>query len=94
MNDQEGNPISVPLTQAPGYLSSGYTQPNQAQLTSLLNQNTYSQPGQEAKAALEGAASAATFGASTAAEVATGLTTPEAIQARRGSESWMLPTMY
>ena len=49
----------------------------------LKKQQEYGGIGQQALAGLEGAASAASFGASTPLEISTGLTTPQDIQARR-----------
>lgn len=68
LNDPDGNPVSAPVSEAASLMQQGYTQPHPEQLTSLLEQAKYGSGEQQAIAATEGAASALTFGASTAAE--------------------------
>ncbi|MBK8455611.1 MAG: hypothetical protein IPL34_20235 [Thiofilum sp.] len=82
LNDPDGNPVVAPYSEASKLVAQGYTQPNTEQLTSLLNSAKYGSGVEQVKTALEGAASAATFGASTGIETALGVD-PEAIRARR-----------
>lgn len=81
LNDPQGNPVVAPLSKASQLVSQGYTQPNPEQLGSLLKYAKYSEPSEQIKTGLEGAASAATFGLSTGAERALGVN-PEDINAR------------
>lgn len=85
LNDEQGNPVHVPLSEANKLVSiqGGYTQPTEAQLKNVLDYAKFNTPTEQAKTFAEGAASAATFGASTAAQVASGLSIPEDISARR-----------
>jgi hypothetical protein len=80
--DPQGNHVTASLDQAHDLLSQGYAQPNPDQLKDLTDYAKYSSPGEQAKTAIEGAASAASFGLSTAAERAFGVN-PEDIQKRR-----------
>jgi hypothetical protein len=82
LNDPQGNPVTAGLDQARDLLAQGYTQPSDEQHQSLLDYAKYSSPIEQIKTALEGAAEAATFGGSTAAEIAGGAD-KDAIRARR-----------
>jgi len=77
--DPDQNLVSIPKEQLNSALDQGYIEPTQQD---LLYQ-THGGAGQQALAGLEGAAESATFGLSTKAETATGLTTPEDIRSRR-----------
>lgn len=81
LNDPQGNPVTAPHDQAQQLLSQGYSQPNPEQLQKMLDYAKYTSTGEEIKAGLEGAASAATFGGSAAVERALGVE-PEDIRAR------------
>lgn len=84
LNDEQGNPVNVPYSEASGLVSmqGGHTQPSTEQLQSLLNYAKWSSPEEQAKTFAEGAGSAATFGASTLAETLAGVN-PEDISGRR-----------
>jgi hypothetical protein len=82
LNDPEGNPVIAAHDQAGELLSQGYAQPSADQLKRLLDHSKYGSTSEQLKTALEGAASAATFGLSTGAEKALGVD-PEAIRTRR-----------
>lgn len=93
LNDPDGNPVTAPLGDAANLLKRGYSQPNPEQLQSLMTVAEKSTPAQQALTAVEGAASAMTFGLSTGLErVAGGVigdllgkqygTTPQDILAR------------
>lgn len=79
--DPEGNAVLAAHADAGELLNQGYRQPNPEELKGMLKTAKYSSTGEELKTAAEGAASGATFGLSTAAERALGVT-PEAIRAR------------
>jgi hypothetical protein len=64
LNDPEGNPVQASHENIAQLLSEGYTQPNNDQLTSLLNSSKYGTTGQVALTALERGLSGATMGAS------------------------------
>lgn len=79
-----GEVVKIPKAQLPLALGSGqYQQASSDDVDSYLKEQKYGGPLEQAKTALEGAASAATFGGSTAIETETGLAKPEDIQARR-----------
>lgn len=80
--DPDGNPVTAPINDAQHLLSQGYTQPSPDQLGDLLKHAKYSTVPEQIKTGLEGAASAATLGASTGVERALGVN-PEDIQGRR-----------
>lgn len=82
LNDPEGNPVTAPYDQAADLLQQGYTQPSSEHLQNLLDYTKFSTPTEQAKTALEGAASSSSFGLSTAAERALGVN-PEDINKRR-----------
>lgn len=79
--DPQGNAGTAPYADASDLIAQGYRQPNPEELTGMLKTAKFSSTGQQIKTGLEGAASAASFGASTAAERALGVK-PEDIQAR------------
>lgn len=79
----ENELVSVPPEQLHDAISTGYRLPTSEEETHGLNQQEFGTAGQQAITGLEGAAESATFGLSTAAEVASGLSTPERIRARR-----------
>lgn len=81
LNDPQGNPVTAPLPDAQNLLSQGYSQPNSDQLQGMLDQAKYTSFPEQAKAFAEKAASAGTFGLSTAAEIAAGIS-PTDIQKR------------
>lgn len=84
LNDPQGNPVTAPLGQAQSLLSQGYSQPHPDQLNSLMDHAKYSATPEQIKTAVEGAAEAASFGASTAAETELGVD-PTDIQKRRAT---------
>lgn len=73
---------SIPSVQLKDALSQGYTQASQEDVQNFFDKQKYETPGQQLKTGLEGAASAATLGLSTAVEKAAGVN-PEDIQNRR-----------
>jgi len=73
LTDPQGNPVTAPLTEAQQLISQGYKQPTPSQIKSLLNESKNEAPTEKAKAALEGAASAATFGLSVPIEQGMGV---------------------
>lgn len=81
LNDPEGNPVSVPYSEAQDRLSKGYTQPTTEQLQNLLSAAKNSSLSEQLKAGAEGAGSALTLGLSTGVERALGVK-PEDIQRR------------
>lgn len=81
--DPEGQPISAPLEQASELVNQGFSQPTPDELKDLLNHAKYSSGIEQAKTFAENAASGATLGLSTAAQVGLGISKPEDIQARR-----------
>lgn len=84
LNDPQGNPVTASsFKEAKDLLSQGYSQPSSDQLKTLMNYAKYSSTPEQVKTGLEGAASAASFGLSTAAETGLGISTPEEVQARR-----------
>lgn len=78
-----GDLVSIDPQDLQGALNSGYQHATPEHIEAYQRHEKYGGLGQQALAGAEGAASAATFGASTAAEVASGLTTPEDIRQRR-----------
>lgn len=78
-----GNVVGVDPSQVGDALRRGYRHAEAADLLKHQRQEQYGGAGQGAIAALEGAASAATFGLSNKIASATGLTTPEAQLARK-----------
>lgn len=80
--DPEGNFGSASSADAQNLLAQGYTQPNMQQLAHIHEQGKYGTTSQQAKTFAEGAASASTFGLSTAVERAMGVN-PIDIQKRR-----------
>lgn len=86
--DPQGNPVNADHADAASLLAQGYTQPRPDELQAMLKHAHFNAPAEQAKTALEGAASAATFGASTAAERALGVK-PEDIQGRREANPGM-----
>lgn len=68
LNDPQGDPVTAPLEGAQSLLSQGYSQPSPEQLGSLVKHAKFSTTEQKLKTFAEGAASAATFGLSTAVE--------------------------
>lgn len=73
---------SIPASQLQDAVSQGYQPASQEQAQQFVDQQKFSSTGEQVKTGLEGAASAATFGASTAVEKALGVN-PEDIQKRR-----------
>lgn len=71
--DPDGNHVLAPYEQAADLIKQGYTQPKTEQLQDLLDYTKFGTGTEEAKTAAEHAASAATFGLSTAAETAAGV---------------------
>lgn len=82
LNDPEGKPVIAPADQAAQLLQQGYSQPSTQQLHSLLETTKYGTTEETAKAALEQAASAGTFGLSTGLEEMQGVR-PYDIRKRR-----------
>lgn len=78
-----GDVGSIDSSQLEQALSTGYERASPEQVDAYYKEKEFGTAGQQALTALEGAASAATFGGSTAAQVALGLSTPENIAARR-----------
>jgi hypothetical protein len=74
----DGQPGSIPPEDAPNAFRQGYTYAT----PDAINQIKYGSGAQQALAGLEAAGRGASFGLSTGAELATGLTTPEAIRGR------------
>lgn len=81
LNDPEGNPVTAPVEQARELIQKGYSQPSSEQFKSLLDQTKNESLSEQAKGALEGAASTLSFGVSPAIERAMGVQ-PEDIQRR------------
>lgn len=81
MYNPQGEFVSVPYEQASDALQQGYTQPNSQQLAEIHKQGKYGTTEQQLKTFAEGAASATTFGASTAIERGLGVN-PKDIQGR------------
>lgn len=79
----QGKLVSIPGDQLQDALASGYKQADDSHVAAYLKNEKYGTGEQMLKTGLEGAASAATFGLSTAAEEASGLATAEDIQGRR-----------
>lgn len=75
----DGVPGTISAEEAPEAFQNGY----KYQTPELARHAKYGTLGQQVKTFAEGAASALTFGASTGAEIATGLATPEDIRGRR-----------
>lgn len=73
MDPDSGDIGSVPLDTAKAYLSQGYRAATPEETDSFVNDQKYGGIGQQAVTGLEGAAQAATFGLSTAAERAAGV---------------------
>lgn len=82
-----GDVGSLPQAQLADALSQGYVQASPEEVQSFVNAQKYGSVSQQAITALEGAASAATFGASTGIEKALGVN-PEDIQGRREENPW------
>lgn len=83
LNDPSGSPVTAPASEATGLLQQGYTQPTPEHLKTMLGQAKNGTASGQAKTALEGAASAASFGLSTQVEKNLGISSAEDIQARR-----------
>lgn len=80
----DGQLGSSPFQDAQRMVSAGEArQPSPEQLNHMLSFTKHSGPLEQAKTFAEGAAEAASFGLSTPIQVATGISTPEDIQARR-----------
>jgi len=93
LKDAQGNLTSAHISDAPGLMQQGYTQPEPAELHDMMRYAKYSSTSQQAMTALEGAGVSQSFGVSTAIERAAGAgisalmgekygTTPEDIQGR------------
>lgn len=85
LNDEEGNPVTVPDSEATDALANGYSNPTKEQTKAYVverrNQEKYGEGfGNEAKAFGLGAAETATFGLSNQALVRSGLAKPETIR--------------
>lgn len=80
--DPEGETVYANYKDLSSLLKQGHKQPAAAQLQDLLDNTKYSTTSEQLKTGLEGAASAATFGLSTAAERVLGVN-PKDIQKRR-----------
>lgn len=82
LNDSKGNPVAAPYQEANKLISEGFSQPNDAELSDLLNQAKYSSGPQKAGAFAEGVAAGLTGPAYSAIAPLTGLTTREDIKNR------------
>jgi len=80
--DPNGNHVISTHEEAAGLLGSGYTQPNEEQLTQLMDYSKFSSPTEQLKTGLEGAAEALTFGLSSPVEQEMGVN-PEDMRKRR-----------
>lgn len=82
MYDEGMNPVMVHAQDVQSNLQAGFTLPTPEEVSAYHHEEKYGGVGQQLKTAAEGAASAATFGASTGLERAIGVK-PEDIQGRR-----------
>lgn len=78
----EGDLVSIPAERAQSAYSMGYSPASPERVAQYAKEQEFGTPSQQLLTGLEGAASAATFGASTGAERALGVS-PESIAARR-----------
>lgn len=84
-----GELVSVPHSQLNGALESGYIHPTSEQVDNHFRHEKYGTISQQAITAAEGAASAATFGASTGLETSLFGIKPEDIRGRREESPWV-----
>lgn len=80
--DPTGELVGIDAHQLPDALDSGYSQASPEEVHNYALQQKYGSAGQTLAAGAEGAAQGATFGLSVPAELALGITTPEAIKGR------------